>query len=120
MIEGTTVDVNDRRAYHPLDAAAAARYAATCAPLCDAAAAGATLTAREVGDGNLNLVFIVEGPAVYEWTADSSQPLIGSGTATYRISAPCSACSIPSGAMFIVRVYDVLSQTYSFSPTLRA
>jgi len=64
--------------------------------------------------------FIVEGPAVYEWTADSSQPLIGSGTATYRISAPCSACSIPSGAMFIVRVYDVLSRTYSFSPTLRA
>src|SRR5207249_11666963 len=36
--------------------------------------------------------FIVEGPAVYEWTADSSQPLLGSGTATYRISAPCSAC----------------------------
>src|SRR5207244_4961410 len=64
--------------------------------------------------------FIVEGPAVYEWTADSSQPLIGSGTATYRISAACSACSIPSGAMFIVRVYDVLSQTYSFSLTLRA
>src|SRR5207244_11240816 len=43
--------------------------------------------------------FIVEGPAVYEWTADSPQPLIGSGTATYRISAPCSVCAILTGAM---------------------
>src|SRR5207244_6346450 len=62
--------------------------------------------------------FIVEGPAVYEWTADSSQPLVGSGPATYRISAPCSACSIPSGAMFIVAVYDALAQPDSASPTL--
>ncbi len=64
--------------------------------------------------------FIVEGPAVYEWTADRSQPMDGSGIATYRISAPCSACTIPLGTMFIVRVYDVLSRTYSFSPALRA
>src|SRR5207247_8537946 len=52
--------------------------------------------------------FIVEGPAVYEWTADSSPPLIGSGTATYRISAPVFACSIPAVAVVIVRVSGVL------------
>src|SRR5205809_6258350 len=39
--------------------------------------------------------FILEAPAVYEWTADSSQPSVGPGAATYRISAPCAARSIP-------------------------
>ena len=64
--------------------------------------------------------FIVEGPAVYEWKADSSHLSYGSGPITYRIVAPCSGCAIPSGTLFLVRVYDVLSGTYSFSPTLSA
>src|SRR5712691_634201 len=34
-----------------------------------------------------------------EWTADTSQPTDGCGTATYRISAPCPDCAIPSGAI---------------------
>jgi len=64
--------------------------------------------------------FIVEGPATYEWIAESSQPMVGSGTAIYRISAPCSDCTIPMGTSFMVRVYDVPSRTYAFSPALRA
>ena len=64
--------------------------------------------------------FIVEGPLVFEWNTTSVDASGGPGTATYRLSAPCSDCPIPAGTMFIVRVYDVLSRTYSFSPTLRA
>ena len=64
--------------------------------------------------------FIVEGPIVYAWNTTGVTPSNGSGTATYRISAPCSDCAIPAGTMFLVRVYDVPSRTYSFSPTLRA
>lgn len=45
--------------YHPFDVRDAARYAATCPPLDTVAKAGGTIEAREVGDGNLNLVFIV-------------------------------------------------------------
>ena len=64
--------------------------------------------------------FIVEGPIVFEWNTTGVDAAGGPGTATYRISAPCSDCPIPAGTMFIVRVYDVLSRTYSFSPALRA
>lgn len=64
--------------------------------------------------------FIVEGPAVYAWNADGPHALDASGTITYRISAPCSNCTIPSGTIFLVRVYDVISRSYSFSPALRA
>ena len=64
--------------------------------------------------------FIVEGPIVFAWNTTGVDGSGGLGTATYRISAPCSDCPIPAGTMFIVRVYDVLSGTYSFSPTLRA
>ena len=64
--------------------------------------------------------FIVEGPILYEWNTTGIDGSGGPGTATYRISAPCSDCAIPAGTMFLVRVYDVPSRTYSFSPTLRA
>jgi len=64
--------------------------------------------------------FIVEGPILYEWNTTGIDGSGGPGTATYRISAPCSDCAIPVGTMFLVRVYDVPSRTYSFSPTLRA
>ena len=64
--------------------------------------------------------FIIEGPIVYAWNTTAVTTSDGSGTATYRISAPCSDCPIPAGTIFIVRVYDVLSRSYSFSPTLRA
>ncbi|HYT17680.1 MAG TPA: hypothetical protein VEO18_05460 [Thermoplasmata archaeon] len=64
--------------------------------------------------------FIVEGPIVYAWNTTGVTASNGSGTATYRISAPCSDCPIPAGTIFIVRVYDVLSRSYSFSPTMRA
>jgi 5-methylthioribose kinase len=47
--------------YHPFDVEEAAAYAATCPPLRASVAADAALWAREVGDGNLNLVFIVSG-----------------------------------------------------------
>ncbi len=46
-------------AYRPLDEETAQGYASTCPPL--DAVAGATLRAHEVGDGNLNLIFIVSG-----------------------------------------------------------
>src|SRR5207244_13013578 len=64
--------------------------------------------------------FIVEGPIVFACNTTGVHGSGGLGTATYRISAPCSDCPIPAVTMFIVRVYDVLSGTYSFSPTLRA
>lgn len=49
--------------YHPLDAVTVAQYIATCPPLDDAVASGAALDAREVGDGNINLVFVVSSTA---------------------------------------------------------
>jgi len=63
--------------------------------------------------------FVVEGPIIFEWnmTGNASH---SSGASTYRISAPCSECPILMGTMFLVRVYNVLSRSYSFSPTLRA
>ncbi len=63
MVKGTYMMMTDsaEATYHPLDVEEAATYAATCPPLGAVAAAGATLRAREVGDGNLNLVFIVSG-----------------------------------------------------------
>jgi len=64
--------------------------------------------------------FIVEGPIVFQWNATGVNATGGPGTATYRISAPCSDCAIPAGTAFMVRVYDVVSRTYSFSPALRA
>ena len=50
-----------------------------------------------------------------EWTADTSQPTDGSGNAIYRIFGSCSDGTIPVVTVFIVRVYDALSRTYSFS-----
>lgn len=64
--------------------------------------------------------FIVEGPIVFEWNTTGVAASGGPGTATYRISAPCSDCAIPARTAFMVRVYDVFSRTYSFSPALRA
>jgi hypothetical protein len=60
--------------------------------------------------------FIVLGPTVYAWAADGPSRFEGPGIATYRVSDPCAACGIPPGSMFVVRVYDVLSDSYSFSP----
>src|SRR5579883_3266296 len=48
-------------AYRPFEPAEAAAYAAIWPPLREAAVDGGALSAREVGDGNLNLVFIVSG-----------------------------------------------------------
>ena len=54
----------DSKLYQPLDEGGVAAYVAAIAPAA-AALGGAAKDwqVREVGDGNLNLVFIVEGPA---------------------------------------------------------
>lgn len=64
--------------------------------------------------------FIVTGPTVFAWNAEGPQPFDGPGTITYRLTAPCRDCPIPSGAFFFVRVYDIVSRSYSFSTTVRA
>jgi len=64
--------------------------------------------------------FIVMGPTVFAWDAQGPQPFDGPGTVTYRLTAPCADCPIPSGTFFLVRVYDTVSRSYSFSTTMRA
>jgi hypothetical protein len=64
--------------------------------------------------------FVVLGPRVYAWATDGPSRLVGPGIASYRVSDPCAACGIPPGSMFIVRVYDVVSGSYSFSPIEKA
>lgn len=58
MTAGAVEPVSAYRPFEPVEAAA---YAANWPPLSGAAAGGGALSAREVGDGNLNLVFIVSG-----------------------------------------------------------
>lgn len=64
--------------------------------------------------------FVVLGPAVYAWSTEGPSRFVGPGSATYRVSDPCAECGIPPGSMFVVRVYDALSGTYSFSPIAKA
>jgi len=63
MIDMTVGDDNSGAAYRPLDVEAVVQYMAACPPLDAAVASESALEAREVGDGNLNLVFIVSSKA---------------------------------------------------------
>jgi 5-methylthioribose kinase len=98
--------------YHPFDVEEAAAYAATCPPLRAAVASGAALRAREVGDGNLNLVFIVSGDDGSSAVLKQALPYVRLVGESWPLTIQRNRFERQAFAVYATMVPDLVPQIY--------
>jgi 5-methylthioribose kinase len=105
-------------AYRPFDVQDAIDYAATCPPLAAAVASGAKLTAREVGDGNLNLVFIVSSDTGSSAVMKQALPYVRLVGESWPLTTERNRFERQAYAFYAPIVPDLIPQVYHEDDTL--
>jgi 5-methylthioribose kinase len=98
--------------YHPFDVEEAAAYAATCPPLRASVAADAALLAREVGDGNLNLVFIVSGDDGSSAVIKQALPYVRLVGESWPLTIQRNRLERQAVAVYVTMVPDLVPRVY--------